>query len=259
MILDEIIAEKRRVVAGRAPVRAGELESRLAALAPPRPFAAALRDPARKQIRAIAELKRRSPSAGPLKPGADPKGICVAYETAGAAALSILTDEKWFDGRAEHLAQVRQVVRVPLLRKDFLLDERDLFETRLLGADAALLIARVLGAERLVELVRAARGAGLDALVETHEEREIEWALAAGADVIGVNHRNLDTLAVDLSLSARARALVGPEPVLVAESGIRTRADAQAMLARGCDAILVGEALLRAPDPGAALRELLCS
>jgi indole-3-glycerol phosphate synthase len=171
--------------------------------------------------------------------------------------MSVLTDEKFFDGRLEHLRAARDAAPLPILRKDFLLDERDIYEARLAGADAVLLIVRILTPARLGELVRAARRAGLQTLIEAHTDGEIEAALAAGGDAVGVNHRDLDTLRIDLGLSARARQLAGPAATLVAESGIQTPAHVAEMRAHGVDAILVGESLMRAEDPGAALEALL--
>src|SRR5207248_67112 len=179
---------------------------------------------------------------------------------AGAAALSVLTDEKFFGADLGDIFIARGETTLPVLRKDFLLDERDVVESRALySADAALLIVRLLTDEQLRLLIHRARSVALTPLVEAHSDAEIERALAAGADVIGVNHRDLDTLKIDLELSARARKLVGPDVILVAESGIQTRADVERMREHGADAILVGEALMRAPDPGKALAELLWS
>ena len=254
MILDEIVAEKRREHARRDATSVDELWARVEALAPARPFAAALRVPG--ALRVIAEFKRRSPSAGPIRPAAEPGAIARAYAAAGAAALSVLTDEKFFDGALADLRGVRPVTRLPLLRKDFLLDERDLLEARLAGADAALLIVRILDGAALARLVATARDAGLGALVEAHTDAEIEAALAAGAEIVGVNHRDLDTLGIDLQLSARARRLA-PDAILVGESGIQTRVHVELMRQHRVDAILVGESLMRAPDPGVALQELL--
>jgi len=254
MILDRIVAEKRREHSRRDPVHVDELWRAVEALPPARPFAAAIRTPG--TLRAIAEFKRRSPSAGAIRPGGDAVAVARAYERAGAAAVSVLTDATFFDGALPDLTAVHLGVGLPVLRKDFLLDERDLLQARLRGADATLLIVRILDAPTLRALVAVARRAGLAALVEAHDEREIEAALAAGADIIGVNHRDLDTLAIDLSLSARARALA-PEAILVGESGISTRAHVELMRSHEVDAILVGESLLRAADPGAALAELM--
>ncbi len=246
MILDEIVAKKRaaRVAVSERPVDA------------PRSLAAALR--AAKWPAVIAEFKRRSPSAGAIRPNADVAEIARGYQQAGATALSVLTDGDFFDGHPDHLRHAREAVSLPLLRKDFLLDDRDVADSRLLGADAVLLIVRILSPEMLSSMLAASRALGMDALVETHTDREIDVALEAGAEIIGVNHRDLDTLQIDLSLSARARARVGSHRLLVAESGIRTPADVARMREHGADAILVGEQLMRAPDPGRALVEL-CS
>ena len=260
MILDEIVADKRLAHAARQPTATEQLWERVRALAPVRSLAAALRDPQSRAPRVIAEFKRRSPSAGVIRGGADAALIAPAYVRAGAAALSILTDERFFDGRMEDLQRARAAVLTPVMRKDFLLDERDLLEARLGGADAALLIVRILAGAQLAALIAVAAEAGLEVLVETHTAEEIDVALASGAQIIGVNHRDLDTLTIDLSLSARARTQVGPSVILVAESGIQTRTDVARMREHGADAILVGESLMRAPDPGAALEELLrCS
>ena len=255
MILDEIVAEKRREHALREPVALDRLWADVEALPPPRDFAGALRLPGRLAV--IAEFKRRSPSAGVIRAGADPAAIARRYHAAGAAALSILTDEKFFDGRLEHLRAARDAVPLPILRKDFLLDERDVYEARLAGADAVLLIVRILPPARLESLARAARRAGLQTLIEAHTDGELEAALAAGGDAVGVNHRDLDTLTIDLGLSARARKLAGPSVTLVAESGIQTAAHVAKMRDHGVDAILVGESLMRAEDPGAALEALV--
>jgi indole-3-glycerol phosphate synthase len=257
MILDEIVAAKLAAHAQRAAEDPTAVASALAALPPPRPFAAALKNPARPAPRVIAEFKRRSPSAGPIRPGASPAEIAREYEDAGAAALSVLTDEPFFDGALAHLRLAKAACALPILRKDFLLDERDLTEARLAGADAVLLIVRILPPPTLKALLTHARSLGLGTLVEAHHDREIEAALTAGADVIGVNHRDLDTLKIDLELSARARTLAGPNVIVVAESGIQTRAHVARMRDCGADAILVGEALMRAPSPGVALTQLL--
>jgi indole-3-glycerol phosphate synthase len=258
VILDEIVAEKRREHARRPVVALDALWAQVAALAPARDFAAALRGPAGQAAspRVIAEFKRRSPSAGAIRPGADPALIAPAYAAAGAAALSVLTDVTFFDGALAHVKAARDACPLPVLRKDFLLDERDLLEARLAGADAALLIVRLLDAATLRALLAIAAEAQLQVLVEAHNDAEIATALTAGANIVGVNHRDLDTLVIDLSLSARARA-AAPAAILVAESGIQTPAHVAQMRAHGADAILVGEALMRAADPGAALRELL--
>jgi indole-3-glycerol phosphate synthase len=256
-VLDRIVAQKREAHARRPAADLDRLFDEAARRPPVRPLAAALTDEKRRAPRTIAEFKRRSPSAGPIRPGADPAEIARGYAAAGAAALSVLTDVEFFDGATEHLVAARAAVEIPVLRKDFLLDERDLAEARLLGADAALLIVRILGRARLGELVRAAQRLGLEVLVEAHTDGEIEDALHANARIIGVNHRDLDTLEIDLGLSARARKAAGSGVVLVAESGIRTPADVERMRGHEVDAILVGESLMKSPSPADALRALL--
>jgi indole-3-glycerol phosphate synthase len=257
MILEKIVRDKRAAHEKRAPVGDDQLLAKIAHLPAARPFAAALVDAQKAAPRVIAELKRKSPSAGIIRAGADPADVARRYHAAGAAAMSVLTDEKFFDGRLEHLRAARDAAPLPILRKDFLLDARDVYEARLAGADAVLLIVRILPAPRLDELQRAARRAGLQTLVEAHDDAELEAAMSVGADAVGVNHRDLDTLAIDLSLSARARKICGPSAVLVAESGIQSPAHVAEMRRHGVDAILVGESLMRAADPGAALEALL--
>jgi indole-3-glycerol phosphate synthase len=254
VILDDIVAEKGREHANRDPVTLDELWREVATLPPARPFAAAIKQPG--TLRAIAEFKRRSPSGGDIRPGADPVDVARRYERAGAAAISVLTDARFFDGSSADLRAAHLYAGLPVLRKDFLFDERDLLQARLFGADAVLLIVRILDASTLAHLIGVAHKAGLAALVEAHNDAEIAAALTAGAGIIGVNHRDLDTLAIDLTLSSRARALA-PNAILVGESGIQTRDHVAQMRGYGVDAILVGESLLRAPDPGVALAELM--
>ncbi len=254
-LLQRIVAAKLRAHSARQPRTLDSLWQEVAACPPARPWRGALR--VAGTLQAIAEFKRQSPSAGAIRPGADPALIAAAYAAAGAAAMSVLTDEEFFDGRLADLGSARQACTLPVLRKDFLLDERDLVETRLAGADAALLIVRLFAASQLSALVAVGKQLGLGLLVEAHTDGEVEIALAAGSDVVGVNHRDLDTLKIDLELSARARRLAGEDIVLVAESGIATVEDMARMRRHRVDAVLVGESLLRAPSPGDKLSELL--
>jgi indole-3-glycerol phosphate synthase len=256
-ILGRILAEKAaEVTAKRALVSTADLRALATDAPPPRDFAAALRQSARRP-RAIAEVKRASPSAGPIRPGADPVAIAAAYEAAGAAAVSVLTDAPFFDGSLLHLAGVRARVGIPVLRKDFIVDEYQVWEARAYGADAVLLIAAALADPALAELREAVESLGMTALVEVHDEDEAARAVAAGARVIGVNHRDLKTFRMDMELFARVRPLFPPGTVGVAESGIKTPADVARLCAAGADAVLVGETLMRHPSPGDALRELL--
>jgi indole-3-glycerol phosphate synthase len=207
--------------------------------------------------RVVAELKRRSPSRGEIRADFDAVGCAKVCADAGAAALSVLTDARFFGGDLAWLEAVRRAVPLPLLRKDFLIDPYQVDEARAHGADAVLLIARALGAAELRALRERAAGLELDALVEVHDEVEVEAALDAGADLIGVNNRDLATFETDLGVTERlAPKLAGSGVVLVGESGIFTRGDVRRLEAAGADAVLVGEALMRAPDVGAALAEL---
>jgi indole-3-glycerol phosphate synthase len=208
-------------------------------------------------MRVIAEIKRASPSAGPIRPGAVPAEIAREYADSGATAISVLTDERYFDGRLSFLEEVRGAVDLPAMRKDFLIDPYQLLEARAAGADAVLLIVAALDDAVLTEMIAGASGLGMDALVETHSEDEVARALAAGATLIGVNHRNLATFEIDMSLTARIRPQIPDEVILVAESGIRGPEDVRALGEAGADAVLVGESLMRADSPGAALRSLL--
>jgi indole-3-glycerol phosphate synthase len=254
-VLDKIVARKREEL--RAIDPQDLLRRSRQPLPATRGFAAALRRAAGDPVRAIAEIKRASPSAGPIRPGADPAAIAREYAAAGAAAISVLTDRDFFDGDLAFLAHVRDAVSLPLLRKDFLIDAAQIAEARVHGADAVLLIVAILSDDQLRELTAAARELALDALVEVHDQREAERALAAGAEILGVNHRNLATLEIDMKLTARIAPMVPAGTILVGESGIKTAADVRSLAAAGAHAILVGETLMRAPSPGAALAELL--
>lgn len=257
-ILAEILEVKRGEVERAKALRPlAEVERACADVSAPRGFAAALRRPAGEPIRAISEIKRASPSAGPIRPDAVPKEIAREYEGAGASAISVLTDEQFFDGRLSFLAEARAEVSIPLLRKDFIIDPYQVVEARAAGADAVLLIVAALDDGLLRELSGEVTRLGMDALVEVHDEAEAERALAAGAKVVGVNHRNLATFTIDMSLTGRLRGSVPDDIVLVGESGIRTVQDVRGLADAGADAILVGERLMRAPSPGIALAELL--
>jgi indole-3-glycerol phosphate synthase len=207
--------------------------------------------------RVIAECKRRSPSRGVLRHDYDAVAIARAYTRAGAAAISVITEPSFFDGDLAHLAAVRDEVSLPLLRKDFVVDEYQVLEARAAGADAALLIVAALDDAELRRLVRFTAGCGLAALVEVHDAAEIEGALAAGASIVGVNSRNLRTLEVRLDTALELIDQIPDECVAVAESGIRTSADLERLAAAGYDAFLVGERFMSADDPGAALADLL--
>lgn len=242
----------------RARVRAldgstSALEQRLASIGPPRGFAGALRGP---DVSAIAEIKRATPLKGDLNRGLDPGAMARAYAAGGAAAISVLTEPSGFQGSLEDLVAV-QAAGLPTLRKDFVLDPVQLLESRAYGADAVLLIVRILGADELRALMKGARTLGLDALVEIHDEPELERALEVGADLIGVNHRDLTTFDVDPDRTAKLAPLVPDEVTLVALSGVSTRAQVEALREAGAHAVLIGEALVTSEDPEATLRELI--
>jgi indole-3-glycerol phosphate synthase len=251
--LDEILAAHRQ--AAEEDTRPlGELVEQALALPPCRGFAAAL---AGEGLSVIAEIKRRSPSKGDLAPGLVPSVLGKAYAAGGAACLSVLTDEAYFGGSVSDLIEARAAVDVPVLRKDFTVSANDVCDARLMGADAVLLIVAALSDTELTTYLALAADIGLDALVEVHDLAEAEQARAAGAALIGVNARDLRTFEVDLDGAAALIAALPDNVVRVAESGIRSPADAAKVAATGCDAVLVGEHLVTAPDPGEALRELV--
>lgn len=252
-ILAEIVHTKRRELESLRP-RATELEASASSSAETRDFAAALGRPG--SVSLIAECKRRSPGAGPIRPDLDPAALTRGYESAGAAALSVLTDATYFGGSLDDLGAVRDATTIPILRKDFTLDTLHLLEARVGGADAVLLIVRILDDARLARLHREAVGLGLGVLVEVHDAGELERALAIGARVVGINNRDLATFTTDLATTERLLTSVPDDVVIVSESGIRTRADVERLGRAGVDAILVGESLLVAEDPSTAATEL---
>jgi indole-3-glycerol phosphate synthase len=237
----------------RALVPERELEDRAAAYSP-RDFAKALRRP---HLAVIAEMKRRTPSMGVLATDYRPDRLAHLYSEGGAAALSVLTQEASFGGSLDHLGTARAQTSLPILRKDFISDPYQVLEARSAGADAVLLIVAALTRGQLESLLGAAREQGLAALVEVHDEREAVVAVESGAELVGVNHRDLSTFDVDLGLTERLRALIPQDRILVSESGIRGPADARRMREAGADAILVGEMLMRATDPADCIRELV--
>ncbi|MFZ1074087.1 MAG: indole-3-glycerol phosphate synthase TrpC [Verrucomicrobiia bacterium] len=277
-ILDTIVEQKKLEVA-RLPERVlatGDLRDALLERGERRDFLAALRQPRRGDIALIAEVKKASPSAGVICKDFDPVRIAREYEAAGASCLSVLTDEKFFQGSLDYLRQIRAAVKLPLLRKDFIIDERQMLEAIEWGADAILLIAAILSNEQLKKLHSLATEAGLAVLVEVHDEAELDRALKISAALIGVNNRNLKTFKVDLATTERLAAkmeegrwkmektsatssiLNSPSsPLLVAESGIHTRADVERLKKCGANAILVGESLMRGGDIKSKIHELI--
>jgi indole-3-glycerol phosphate synthase len=255
-ILDKIVASKRREIEerrARTPER--DLEARLAGAPPVRDFRAALEAGPGAQV--IAEVKKASPSAGVLRADFDPVVIARTYADHGAAAISVLTDEPFFQGRLSYLTAIRTAVAPPLLRKDFLLDRYQLLEARAAGADAVLLIAEILDDATLTRLLREAAALGLQALVEFYDPANLARVLDAGARLIGVNNRDLRTFVTRLEHTLDVAARVPSDVCLVSESGIRTRQDILRLQAAGVRAVLIGETFMRAADIGAKVDELL--
>ena len=260
-MLEQILADKQEEVADRkASMPQKELEAAIRDLPAPRGFLplrqSAIRDP-RSEIALISEIKKASPSKGLIRPDFDPVEIAKTYEAAGASAISVLTDEKYFQGRLEYLTAVHDAVSLPILRKDFMIDPYQVYEARAHKADAILLIVAALPAKLLEDLMALATELGMISLVEAHSSEELETALEIGARIIGINNRNLQTFETKLETTLELAGKVPGDRVLVSESGIFTRADVERLMAVGVDAILVGESLMRERDPGVKVRELL--
>lgn len=249
-------ASRRRAEASMAARPLADLEAIIARLPPARPFAARIAAGSGPSPRMIAEMKRASPAGGRLRDDYVPRQIALGYARVGAAALSVLTEPERFQGDLEHLGQVR-AAHLPILRKDFLVTPYQVAEARAAGADAVLLIAGLLSGPSLGIMVQAARRYGVEALVEVHDAGDLDRALAEGASTIGVNNRDLRTMEVDLQTAERLAPRIPPGVLRVAESGIRSRRDIDRLLAAGYDAFLVGEALMRAADPGKALWRIM--
>jgi indole-3-glycerol phosphate synthase len=258
-ILKKIVGYKRGELAAiKVSLPLAELKARLADLPPPRGFAAALQrthDVGATAI--IAEVKKGSPSKGVIRADFNPLAIAATYAENGAACLSVLTDEHFFLGKLAYLTEIRKAVDIPLLRKDFIFDSYQIYEARGAGADAILLIAAMLDLPRLREFAALARELALDVLLEVHDQKELEAALATDCRLIGINNRSLHTFVTSLSTTERLAPIVPADRLIVAESAINTRADIVRLQQAGAKAFLVGEALMREPDIGAKLRELL--
>jgi indole-3-glycerol phosphate synthase len=268
-VLQEIVAHKLQEVAAS---KAAQPRFDLEGLQPTRGFGDAIRAPgstdataqeaqslSRRACRLIAEVKRASPTKGVLRPDFEPVALARAYAENGAAAISVLTDERFFQGHADYLRRIRTEVPVPLLRKEFLIDEWQIAESRALGADAVLLIVAILTPQQLCDYLQATHSLGMDALVEVHTEAELDVALASGARIIGVNNRDLNTFVTDLATTERFAPRIkgaGQEHMLVSESGIHSATDVARLAALGVDAILVGESLVRERDVAPKVREL---
>jgi indole-3-glycerol phosphate synthase len=252
--LDDLVQATRDAIERRKRERPlSELEREVAARGEGRPFMEALSHPGTSLV---AEHKRRSPSAGVIREGSSVTEIVTAYEQGGAAAISVLTEEAHFGGSLEDLYEARAATQLPILRKDFCVDLYQIYETKLAGADAVLLVVGSLRADELERLHAEAQALDLDAIVEVHEEEELDRALELDVDVIGINNRNLEDFSVDIQTTVDLLAAVPVGKIVVSESGIRSRAEIEELERVGVDAVLIGESLMRAPDPAAAVREL---
>ena len=254
-MLDKIIAQKKEEVEQRKKeITMSYMQERIARQKPPLDLAIALKG---DNIRLIAEVKRASPSRGILCPNFNPIKLAQTYAEGGAAAISVLTEANYFVGSIEHLAAIKEVVGLPLLRKDFIFDHYQIYETRAYGADALLLIVAIVSQRQLKELVSLSHSLGLRCLVEVHNGNEVDRAVLSGAQIIGINNRDLNTFAVDINTTRRLRPLVPKEKIVVSESGIKSRKDMEKLRKWGIDAALVGEALVTTNDVRAKMKELL--
>jgi indole-3-glycerol phosphate synthase len=255
-ILDEILEQKRReVAAARERVSFNVLESRLASSPPVRGFLAALLAANRPGL--IAEVKKASPSAGLIRPDFDPVTIARHYEVAGATCLSVLTDEHFFQGHLNYLRDIRQIVRIPVMRKEFIIDRYQIAEARVAGADCVLLIAECLDDVQLHDLYGYARSLGMDVLIELYDLENVPRVLATGTKLLGINNRDLRTFVTSLEHTFTVKKLVPDDVLLVSESGIGTHADILRLRSEGIGAVLVGESLMRQSDIGVAVRTLM--
>ena len=255
MFLEKILASKKEEVAGqKGLLPLSDLKRRLAEVPAPLDFKGALRF---RDCALIAEVKRSSPSKGRIREDFDPVAIARVYAENGAAAVSVVTESRFFEGRPSFLPAIRKSVRVPLLRKDFIIDSYQIYEGRLLGADAVLLVARILEAPRLREFIGLSSELGLSSLVEIHDEADLEKAVSAGANLIGINNRDLSTFATDLGVSLRLAPRVPSGALVISESGIRSRGDIDRLMSAGIRGFLVGETLMRERDVAGKMKELL--
>lgn len=255
-ILDEILAQKRlEVSAARDRVAFDALETRLPSAPPVRGFLAALQ--AAEKPGLIAEVKKASPSAGLIRPDFDPVSIAREYEVAGATCLSVLTDEHFFQGHLDYLRDIRQIVRIPVMRKEFIIDRYQIAEARVAGADCVLLIAECLDDVALHDLYGYARSLGMDALIELYDLENVPRVLATGTKLLGINNRDLRTFVTSLEHTFQVKQLIPDDVLLVSESGISTHAHIQRLRSEGVGAVLVGESLMRQPDIDAAVKNLM--
>lgn len=255
-ILDEILIQKHgEVAAARDNLSFATLERQLATAPPVLGFLSALQVAKRPAL--IAEVKKASPSAGIIRPDFDPVAIARQYEVAGATCLSVLTDEQFFQGHLEYLRDIRQIVRIPVMRKEFIIDRYQIAEARVAGADCVLLIAECLNDAQLHDLYQYARSLGMDALIELYDLDNVPRVLATGTKLLGINNRDLRTFVTSLEHTFRVKQQIPDDVLLVSESGIRTHDDIERMRTEGIGAVLVGESLMRQPDIGTAVRTLM--
>lgn len=257
MILDDIVADKIPEVEKRKhELPLDELKKQIQEQAPPLDFAMALKG---TSIKLIAEVKKASPSKGIIREDFNPVDIARTYSSNGAAAISVLTDEKYFMGSLDYLKDIRKILDnpVPLLRKDFILDEYQVYEARAAGADAILLIVSILDIDKLALLLELSHNLGMKCLVETHDEHECDIAVNTGAGIIGINNRDLKTFEVDIETTGRLRQLIPPDRIVVSESGIKNHGDIERLKSWDIDAVLIGESLMASSDIAAAMKEFL--
>jgi len=254
--LDEILKNKTQEIKQRIRKKPiSELFEQVGGQREPNSFSEVLRN--EKVVQIIAEIKKASPSAGRLRENFEPVEIAESYQKNGAAAISVLTDERFFEGKLDYLGQVQKAVDIPVLRKDFILDPYQVIEARAFGADAVLLIMAILSNSQFAELRAAADEINLDCLVEVHNTKELERAMTAEPEIIGVNNRDLTTFEIDLSTTEKLLEIIPEEIILVSESGIQSRRDVEMVGQLGVDAVLIGEALMRQEDVGKALSEFV--
>jgi len=256
-ILQRILQHKsEEIEAGKSLVSMNELAARSKDCLPARGFELSLRQALQQGPAVIAEVKKASPSAGIIRENFQPGEIALSYAQAGAACLSVLTDIDFFQGRPEYLQQARKACHLPVLRKDFIIDPWQIYESRLMGADCILLIVSALEQSLLQDLLNQAKDSGMDVLVEVHDEAEMERTLQLDHDLIGVNNRNLNTFETSLTTSERLKKMLSGDQLLVTESGIKTAGDVRRMQESGINTFLVGEAFMRETDPGQALKRM---
>lgn len=253
MILEEIVKNKKKEIAENAAEEA-TLTPLLSVLPKPKDFLGAI---SKKGINLIAEIKRKSPSAGIIRKDFDVKLLAKTYEKSGARAISVLTDKKYFGGTIGDLIEVRKHTKLPILRKDFIIDRKQIYESRVAGADAILLIARILSKKNLADFLALAHKLGMYCLVEVHNKPELKKALASGAKIIGINNRNLDSLDVNLNTTAALKKIMPKSIISVSESGIKTRSDVINLANKGINAILVGESILKNGNVSKKISELI--